>query len=504
MGFVAASDAAVVRMLPYGVGQSNEGVSLRLRVGRYDILLDCGVLDLVLHEVPDLVLCSHAHQEQAAGLWQLHQRYPKLPIYASEVTAELLPLNWPEVVRSDFCQALPWRSPLELLPGLTVEMFPAGHLPGAAAFLITYQGEYRVLALGDFSLFNLRSTDGLRLEALRNCQPDLLIVSGCSEPLPHRRLQENQLLDRLQSALDQGVSVLMPMTEIGQAPELLFLLRSHHLLSGRDLDIWVDGALAQSCYLYEALLPHLPSAIQNLAKYQALFWDQRVRPRVQRLPGEGIPTAPSIVLIDGETDCRSLLESGKWLVMKASLELPADEEHYHLSNQADRTAMLQVINSLRPQHLVLIHGKLDNLLDLASMEELGQRYKVHVPMVGQEIEFAVAAEVAAMPMPEITYEGEVAESLQDIVITLPRTLLADARWRSLSDTGIVEATWEGDVLVVRGLPAGELRGDRREAVPEASCYRCQAYRGQYCREVRSPLFNLKVSPEGLCGEFRAV
>jgi Cft2 family RNA processing exonuclease len=502
MGFVAASDAAVLRILPYGVGQSGEGVSLCLRLGRYSILLDCGLLDLVFDEVPDLVLCSHAHREQAVGLWNLHRRYPKLPIYASEVTAELLPLNWPEVARSDFCQALPWRSPLELLPGLTVEMFPAGHLPGAAAFLITYQGEYRVLALGDFSLFNLRSTDGLRLENLRNCQPDLLIVSGCSEPLPHRRTQENQLLDRLQSALDRGVSVLMPMTEIGQAPELLFLLRSHHLLSGRDLDIWVDGALAQSCYLYEALLPHLPSAIQNLAKYQALFWDQRVRPRVQRWSGEALLTTPSIVLIDGETDYHCLIESGEWLVLSASLEMPEAEGHYHLSNQADRTAMLQVINSLRPQHLVLIHGTLGKLLDLASMEELGQRYKVHVPMVGQEIEFAVAAAMP-MPMPEISYEGEVAEGLQEVVITLPRTLLADARWRSLSDTGIVEAVWEGDALVVRGLPAGELRGNR-QVLPEVSCYRCQAYRGQYCREVRSPLFNLKVSPEGLCGEFRAV
>jgi Cft2 family RNA processing exonuclease len=500
MDFVAAPDAAFVRMLPYGVGQANEGVSLRLKLGQYDILLDCGLLDLALDQVPDLVLCSHAHSEQAEGLWTLHQRYPKLPIYASEVTAELLPLNWPEVARSDFCQALPWRSPLELLPGLTVEMFPAGHLPGAAAFLLRYEDEYRVLYLGDFSLFNLRSTDGLRLEHLRNCQPDLLIVSGCSDPLPHRRVQENQLLDRLEAALDGGYSVLLPMTEIGQGPEMLFLLRSHHLLSGRDLDIWVDGALAQSCYLYEALLPHLPSSIQNLAKYQALFWDQRVRPRVQRLAIDTIPASPSIVLVDSKTNYQSLLASGKWLVLNASLEI-LNEEHYHLSNQADRTAMLQVINSLRPQHLVFIHGALDNLLDLASMEELGERYKVHVPMRGQEIEFTIAA-VSAPPPPELSYEGEVAESLQDVVITLPSTLLADARWRSLSDTGIVAASWEGDTLVIRGLPARELRG--RAELPDASCYRCQAYRGQYCREVRSPLFNLKVSPEGLCSEFRAV
>ncbi len=495
---IPIADAFPMQMLSYGVGQAEEGIALRLRLGDYYILLDCGVMGLDTEA--DLVLCSHAHRDQAQGLLSLHQNFPTIPIYASEVTAELLPLNWPKAITSEFCQALPWRSPLELLPDLTVELFPAGHLPGAAAFLLTHQG-YRVLYVGDFSLSNLRSTDGLRLDILRNCKPDILIVSGGVNHLPHRRQQENMLLERLEAILGEGRSVVMPIDEIGQGPELLFLLRSHHILSGRDLDIWVDGALAQSCYLYEGLLPHLPVAIQNLAKYQALFWDQRVKPRVKRLMMDTMINRPSIILVDAHTDYRRLLK-GNYLVLTSASNI--EGEHYALSSQADRVGTLQLIHSVRPQHLVLIHGELEYLWDLASLEELGERYKVHVPMVGQEIEFALATEMAALPPPETRYEGEVVESLEEVIVTLSRAVMGDERWRSLSDTGIVQATWEGDALVIRGLSSRDLRGMAEDFLPSRSCYRCRFYRGEICRAEASPLFGRKVSPEGSCGEFNPV
>jgi Cft2 family RNA processing exonuclease len=495
---ITAADAFPVQMLFYGVGQAEEGIAMRLQLGDYCILLDCGLVGLET-EV-DLVLCSHAHREHAEGLLSLHQNYPTLPIYASEVTAELLPLNWPQMNPFEFCQALPWRSPLELLPGLTVELFPSGHLPGAAAFLLTYQA-YRVLYVGDFSLSNLRASDGLRLDMLRNCHPDMLIVSGGTPHLPHRRQQENQLLDRLDGILGEGRSVVMPMEQIGQGPELLFLLRSHHLLSGRDLDIWVDGALAQSCYLYEGLLPHLPVAIQNLAKYQALFWDQRVKPRVKRLMMDSLIDRPSIVLVDANTDYRNLLH-GNYVVLTSAKH--DQGELYELSSQADRAGMLQLIHSLRPQYLVLVHGELEYLWDLAALEELGERYKVHVPMVGQEIEFALDSKMAVLPPPETRYEGEVAESLEEVILTLPSAVMGDERWRSLSDTGMVQATWEGDALVIRGLSARDLRGMAEDFLPSRSCYRCRFYRGEICREDASPLFGRKVSPEGSCGEFHPV
>jgi len=140
---------------PYAVGHGAEGVCLMVQMGPHRILLDCGLENISpLQAGPnppaDLVLCSHAHSDHAQGLLALHQAFPQLPIYASEVTTQLLPLNWsewpPEKIPK-FCQALPWRSPVEFCEGLSAELFPAGHLPGAAAFLLTYTTPRRLFSI---------------------------------------------------------------------------------------------------------------------------------------------------------------------------------------------------------------------------------------------------------------------------------------------------------------------------------------------------------------------
>ena len=97
--------ASELECLPYGVHHDDEGVCLLVRMGPNRILLDCGLGDISalvreltlttnrgLSSLPvDLVLISHAHPDHARGLLALHQAFPLLPIYASEVTSKLLP-----------------------------------------------------------------------------------------------------------------------------------------------------------------------------------------------------------------------------------------------------------------------------------------------------------------------------------------------------------------------------------------------------------------------------
>ena len=209
--------------LPYGAGHAQEGVCLLVRMGPHRILLDCGVEDIAPlsatldRSLPaDFVVCTHAHSDHARGLLALHQSFPHLPIYASEVTARLLPLNWPSLAQqpeSHFCQALPWQSPIKLRPGLSVQLFPSGHLPGAATVLLTYAAPHRtytVVYTGDFFLSNSRLVEGLPLGELRGMKPDVLILEGSygTARHPHRRQLENQLADRIHRAIADGYSVL--------------------------------------------------------------------------------------------------------------------------------------------------------------------------------------------------------------------------------------------------------------------------------------------------------
>jgi len=541
---------------PYGAGHGDEGVCLLVRMGPYRILLDCGLSDIsalcadsvalragaeklpaeAFDRAPaDVVLCTHAHSDHAQGLLSLHRAFPQMSIYASEATTQLLAINWlNEPIRiPQFVHALPWRSPVEFQDGLTAELFPAGHLPGAAAILLTYTPQnsrsYSVLYTGDFFLSNSRLVEGLRLEELRGLRPDVVIIEGTygTARFPHRRQQENQLAERMSRALSDQHSVLLPLPTVGLGQELLMLLRSHHLFTGRDVDIWVDGTVASGCDAYLELLPHLPASVQNFAKHQSLFWDDRVRPRVRRLHPEQrslVGESPCIVLTDFSIDWQEFCEDTpeRWLVLlphhlehrleEDLIDLSSDYaiETYLLAQHCDGASTTQFIHNLRPQHVIFVHGDPNYLSDLTGLDELHNRYHLHSPASGNLVELPIGETFLQPAPPETTYEGELSEFGTVVTITLPDAITSDSRWRSLADTGLIEARWQGQDLVLRGLSQRELMTQSSErssawmdSSEKACCFRCRHFRGQRCWNSASPLFNFKVTPDGYCPVFES-
>ncbi|MEH2290973.1 MBL fold metallo-hydrolase [Nostoc sp.] len=539
----AAETGSELECLPYSVQHDNEGVCLLVKMGPHRILLDCGLEDISslakglnksVHgsssPLPaDLVLITHAHPDHAKGLLALHKTYPKLPIYGSEVTSKLLPLNWvdedPKEI-SQFCHALPLRSPVEFQDGLVVELFPAGHLPGAVAILLTYttqQRIYKLLYTGDFFLSNSRLVEGLRLEELRGLDLDVLIIEGSygTSRYPHRRNQENQLAERINRAIADNCSVILPTPALGLGQELLMLLRSHHHFTGRDLDIWVDGAVATGCDAYLELLPHLPPSVQNFARHQPLFWDERVRPRVRRLQPEHRPSvgkSPCIVLTDSTSDLgeHCQLDTGPWLILlpekidiKVNKEYlaPTTLETYLLAQHSDGPGTTQLIHNLRPQHVIFVHGSPAYLADLTSLEELQNRYHVHSPAADTLVELPIGDTFLQPAAPETNYEGELTELGTVITITLQNVITADQRWRQFADTGLIEARWQGEELVLRGLSQRELlnqNSDRYTWADVDCCGTCLHQRGQRCWNPASPLYNFKVTLEGYCPAFEGL
>lgn len=552
--------------IPFGVGHGDEGICLLVQMGPYRILLDCGLRDIsglqnsqlfaqrprqkVHPSLPaDLVLCTHAHPDHAQGLLALHQAFPKLPIYASEVTTHLLPLNWPELDPDKvpaFCQALPWRSPVEFGDGLSAELLPAGHLPGAAAFILTYTPphskseavtrSYTLLYTGDFFLSNSRLVEGLPLEDFRGLAPDVLIVEGTlgTARYPHRRQQENQLAERISRALTQGFSIILPVPILGFGQELLMLLRSHHYFTGRDLDIWVDEPIAAGCDAYLKILPQLPTTVQNFAQHQPLFWDERVRPRVRRLQPQqqaSVSQSPCVVLVDQTADLRKYCRSDgrPWLLLlpqrlggshdpataitqKLQAEIQVGcltVETYLLAQHCDGPGTTQLIHNLRPQHVVFVHGSPLYLADLTNLDELSNRYHLHCPSAGTHVELPIG-EAFLQPTPPETatsYEGELTELGTVATITLPEAIAANPRWQNFADTGLVEARWQGEELVLRGIPQRELLHQGQASASALNldcCATCRHYRGQRCWNQASSLFGFKVTPEGYCPAFEAI
>ncbi|MGL5080850.1 MAG: MBL fold metallo-hydrolase [Microcoleaceae cyanobacterium] len=521
----------------YGVGHGNEGICLLVRMGTYRILLDCGLLDLseltvdLMRSQPaDLVFCSHAHADHARGLLSFHQTFPKIPIYTSIVTAHLLALNWPEVSPEQilaFCRTLPWQSEVEVQPGLSITLFPAGHLPGAAALLLKYiAGErfYTLFYTGDFFLSNSRLVEGLPLGSLRGLKPDVLIVEGSygTARHPHRRQLENQLAERICQGITSGCSILLPTPALGLGQELLMLLRSHHYFTGQDVDIWVDGTVAQGCDRYLDLLPHFPDSVQNFAQHQPLFWDERIRPRVRRYPGpQQSHSSPCIILTDKTANLSQYIPgfNGDWIALLPEhpglkLDLNAwteavqaetvRTETYFLSEHCDGVGTTQFIHNIRPQHVIFVHGSPLYLADLTNLEELRNRYQLHSPVVGTLVELPLGEIFLQPPLPETYYSGELTEHTSEINILLPNTIITDPRWQSLADTGLVEARWQGEELVLRGISQRELISQSGDGLPAPElecCGNCHHYRSSRCWNPGSALYTYRVTLDGYCPVF---
>ncbi|MEM9005083.1 MAG: MBL fold metallo-hydrolase, partial [Cyanobacteria bacterium P01_F01_bin.86] len=449
---------------------------------------------------------------------------------------------------ADFCHRLPWRQTIEVAAGLTVKLWPAGHLPGAACILLTYtvsDRHYTVLYTGDFFLSNSRLVEGLPLDELRGLKPDALIVEGShgTARYPHRRQQENRLADQINQAIATGYNVMMPVPMMGLGQELLMLLRSHHHFTGRELTVWVDDWIAQACDVYLKLMPHLPSNVQNFARHQPLFWDERVLPRIQRLPADlpEDPGSPAILIGDqdanlsnyihwGDRPWRILLpdklassviqagldygqpQSNPTLDWLQTLGAELDQGHVHidtylLTSHSDGAGTTQLIHNLRPQHVLFVHGAPSYLADLASLEDLQSRYKLHLPSTNQLVELPIGETFLQPVAPDTVFEGEIAETNDTIRVSLPLALQEDPRWQRLADTGVIQIRWQGNDLVIRGLTQQSLlRQTHSPAIDTSSiqcCFHCSHWQRPRCNNPASPMYGFPVAAEGYCPEFTA-
>ncbi len=520
--------------LSFGVGHDTEGICLLLKMGNYKILLDCGLIDINPlkksdNSPVDLVFCSHAHRDHAQGLSLFHENFPQIPIYSSKVTKEFLKLQ-------DFlplCHVLPWRSPVEVAPNLTIELFPSGHLPGASSILLTYltsSRPYKVFYTGDFSLSKFQLVEGLSLEELRGITPDVLILEATygTARHPHRRQQEKKLIQQIDDILASEGNILFPVPTLGIGQEILKLLRSHHQFTGRDLDIWVDGKLISACDLYLKLLREFPSSVQNFANHQSLFWDEQICPRMRHFAEKKnfpLKEKPCIILTDQIEDFTPYFQShpGNWTVLiPENLTLFFNAKYHHflaltqpqnvpletylLAEHSDGQNTTQLIHNLRPQHLIFVHGKTEYLTDLASLEELQNRYQLHIPTIGTTIELPIGERfIRPQNLPQAYYEGEIKEEENEVIINVSREIQKDIRWHNLADTGIIEARWQGNELVLRGLSQRELFRYKNEGQSNVfdldCCGNCLYQKNQQCYNPDSPLSGLKVPFEGYCPAF---
>jgi Cft2 family RNA processing exonuclease len=360
----------------------------------------------------DAIVVTHGHNDHAGFIPKLIDSQPKASTVCTPCTAALLPTMWNDARRvmarqADEAAEYGWLAPLygepeieaaekrlhavpygrqHAIKDVTIQLFDAGHILGAAGVVIS-AGDERVVITGD--IFNLpqMSVGSARLPPRLAREADLLVIEStyCHSLHRDRAGQVGDFVGAIEEVVSGGGRVLIPAFGLGRAQEVALIMRSHL----PEVRVLVDGLARQVSEVYEreAGLDIFGGRVERVR-------DERHRHRLMQSFHSGVvittsgmlsggfavpwaqeilPDPHSALLICGYQDEESPGRSLQRLAQRddpaapATLQLPAEAgtttvtvgarvETYSLSAHADRNGLLDIIGELSPLQTMLVHG----------------------------------------------------------------------------------------------------------------------------------------------------
>jgi Cft2 family RNA processing exonuclease len=427
-----------ISLTPLGGGQEIGANSYLLKIGTRRVLLDCGLdvaeehhnplglprLELIDHL--DAVIISHAHTDHIGSVMMAHTLFPSARIISTPETSALMKVmirfhsstRFKRMHESELGVALPptreWDESFEknllvvpfgvkwpLLPGVTLQFFPAGHILGAAHIGLMI-GNRRLLYTGDFCLRDQLTIPGSSL--LSEGRWDT-VISESTYGARERQVAgsvgsvESDIVDLLTSTIQERSVALLPAFALGKAQEVYAILENAREKHWQDLPkerIFVAGFASAFFPVYAHYLRdhgsvRFPSEIPDLPSFnrddpRELI--SRLKPggpaivvatHGMMLPGTlsnslgvALMSDPhaSIVITGYQSpnslgrallDCLDEPETSQRLIVHESipggrLRVRAKIGELAISGHATYEELLRTFAHARPNRLVLVHG----------------------------------------------------------------------------------------------------------------------------------------------------
>ncbi|KAL6748418.1 beta-lactamase-like protein [Haematococcus lacustris] len=459
----------LVQITPLGAGQEVGRSCIILKYQGRSVMFDCGIHpgysgvnslpyldgneDVDISTV-DVALITHFHLDHCAAVPYLLSKtrfkgrvfmtHPTKAIYHSLLKdfarggkgsadeglygeAELdASMERIEVV--DFLQTL------EVAGGIKVTPFRAGHVLGAAMFMVEIAG-MRCLYTGDYSRVPDRHLPGADTPHI---QPDIVIVEstyGVSRHLP-REQREELFLQRVVDTLRGGGRVLLPVVAMGRSQELLLLLdeywEAHPELAAVPI-YQASGQMRKGMRVYETYVEmmnddikavfqhHNPFAFRHVTHLKSAAHFDDVGPCVLMATPSGLQSGASrdafeawcedkrntVIICDFAvqgTLAREILGGPKDILTRTGYRktLRCGVAHISFSAHADYDQTSGFLDEVRPPHVVLVHGektemgRLKVALDKRA-QELGIPLTLYTPAVMQSVQGGRPPAAAAAP-----------------------------------------------------------------------------------------------------------
>jgi metallo-beta-lactamase family protein len=298
----------------FGATERVTGSLYVLRAGAHTLLLECGLVQGTKEEelrnreaFPvdveqiDAVVLSHSHIDHSGRIPRLVKEGFQGPIYTHEASRALCAIMLPDSgylnekeaewenrkrrakrlgeIEPLYTQAdaeacigqfvgLEYETPTEILPGLTLTLYDAGHILGASVVELRHEeeGNSRTLVFsGDLGYRDAPLMDATK----RLTHADAVLMESTYGDRLHRPVEETleELTEVFESARAAQGNILIPAFTVGRTQDLLYLMAEHfdrwHL---GDWTIFLDSPMGIK-------------ATDIYARYRHLFAAQLFEPR---------------------------------------------------------------------------------------------------------------------------------------------------------------------------------------------------------------------------------
>ena len=411
-----------VSLTPLGGGTEIGGSCMLVEVGDVRILVDAGMrprqpldlagppnIDIARSDHLDAIVVTHAHNDHAGFVPALTAGHANLSVFCTAETAALLPTMWADSVKvfdraareqlsysqsgptppygqSDVVAAqhrlrpIPWGKVVEVADGVTIELFPAGHILGAAGVVVA-AGSTRVTVTGDVSNLAQATVPGLVVPQSARGSDLLVIESTYCQRRSHRDVEVENFLATVLETVTSGGRVLVPAFALGRAQEVALTLRSRL----PDVPVLLDGMAKQITRIYEQQTADGDRPLQIYGdQVREVPPDQRrqlitsfrrgviVTTSGMLTAGPAVQWARSILpdpnsslLLAGHQDEESpgaaLLElaeglNSTFVLDSQDVEVKARVAKFGLSAHADRQGLASIADDVAANQVMLVHG----------------------------------------------------------------------------------------------------------------------------------------------------
>lgn len=321
--------------------------------------------------------------------------------------------------------------------GIKFECYQAGHVLGAAMFMIEIAG-VKIFYTGDFSREEDRH---LKAAEEPPYSPDILIMESTYGNSRHekRETRENRFTATVHSIVNRGGRCLIPVFALGRAQELLLILdeywSNHPEL--HDIPIYYASSLAKKCMsVYQTFLSAMndrinsqttnPFSFKHISNLKNIdHFDDIAASVVMASPGmmqSGLSRGlfeswcsdrKNGVIIAGYcvegTLARQILNEPNDIIASTGKRLPLKLtiEHISFSAHTDVEGSCDFIKLLRPGQIILVHGEPTETMRLKHALqrefEVNDEYGIifHSPVNTQAIKLSFRGEKMAKVMGQL-------------------------------------------------------------------------------------------------------